>query len=168
MIEIKRHAKCPGISIPFSKNPLGICILSRKESTETAIVTGTARAVQVGAHLVSAGSIPAAKWAWGSYRPPCPYKRSKRDSEFPRLQQTIIIYSVKCSRPIFSFLKRVSWHEERQQKVLPEPQSKEGAGENAKGLQVLRQDWLNAWNSPSRKLSLNFKPVRTFACSRLK
>lgn len=101
MIEIKRHAKCPGISIPFFKNPLGICILSRKESTETAIVTGTARAVQVGAHLVSAGSIPAAKWAWGSYRPPCPYKRSKRDSEFPRLQQTIIIYSVKCSRPPF-------------------------------------------------------------------
>ena len=108
MIEIKRQAKYPGIITLFFNDPLGICILPRKESMDTTIVTGAACAVQVGAHLVSAGSIPGAKCTWGSYCPPCPYKRIKHDSEFPRLEQTIIISSLKCIRPQFFHFSKES------------------------------------------------------------
>lgn len=73
MIETKRHAKYRGMIILFFNNPLGICILPRKESMDTTVITGAAHAVQVGAHLISAGSSPGVKRVWGSDCPPCPY-----------------------------------------------------------------------------------------------
>lgn len=87
MIEIKKHAKYPGMIILFFNKALGICILPCKESVDKTIVMGAAHAVQVGPHLVSAGCNPGVKCAPESYCPPCPSKKLKHDGEFPRLEQ---------------------------------------------------------------------------------
>lgn len=53
-------------------------------------------------------------------------------------------------------------------RFFAETKIRESTGYNAKQLQVVRQHCLNALNISSHKLLLNFKPGRSFACSRLK
>lgn len=101
MIEIKRHGKYPGIIYLIRNNLLGIYIFPRKEDMDTTFPCCAGEA-----HLVSPGSIPCAKCAWGSYCSPYPYKRLKHAFEFPRLEQTVIVFSVKCIHShLFHFWK---------------------------------------------------------------